>query len=183
MNDLNVIEWPELLKPNSFCILPINGTSQKIGMATPILPPWVGVKPNDTYGGKPIVNLNGTPTFAELFLLECMRSNGWQGAWIDSYKQKYRVHYFEPREVPGLPDEPRKVLSRILGHSNFPKSCWDLVCWKGRDKLVFVEAKRKSKDKIRDSQIQFIERALSNGLHPNQFLIVEWEFGDSPKTI
>jgi hypothetical protein len=39
---------------------------------------------------------------------------------------------------------------------------------------LFVELKRKGKDRIRQSQIDWLDHSLQNGLSVDEFLIVEW---------
>jgi hypothetical protein len=40
--------------------------------------------------------------------------------------------------------------------------------------MLFLEAKRKSHDKIRDTQRRWIEAAISTGITPDKLIIVEW---------
>jgi hypothetical protein len=169
-----VVQWPAALKPDSFFDLPLQGKPIKIGRVTPAFPLWSGELPTDTYGGKPLINLNGNATFAELYLLSLMQSAGWQGVWIDSYRRKFRTGYWGVEPESELPIYPQQTIAKILGHTNFPRTCWDLACWEEAGPIVFIEAKQLGKDVIRESQIGFLGKALISGFKPDQFLIVEW---------
>ncbi len=49
----------------------------------------------------------------------------------------------------------------------------ECLFWKGK-KVMFAELKRFSNDKIRETQVKFLEAALTCGLNKESFLIVEW---------
>ncbi|HNU57075.1 MAG TPA: hypothetical protein PKN30_10840, partial [Flavobacteriales bacterium] len=53
--------------------------------------------------------------------------------------------------------------------------CWDVVAWKD-DQLVFAEAKKAKHDRLRDTQVRWVEAALQCGLTEENFLVVEWSF-------
>jgi hypothetical protein len=54
------------------------------------------------------------------------------------------------------------------------RGTWDLLLWKGQE-IKFVELKRKGKDKIKQAQIDFFERALNVGYVSGNFEFYEWE--------
>jgi hypothetical protein len=47
------------------------------------------------------------------------------------------------------------------------------MCWHGDD-VLFVESKRKGKDRIRQTQRTWLEKALDVGVARESFLLVEW---------
>ena len=49
-----------------------------------------------------------------------------------------------------------------------------MILWK-EEELKFVELKRQGKDRIRQTQIDFLERALKNGIPIENFEIFEWK--------
>jgi hypothetical protein len=51
--------------------------------------------------------------------------------------------------------------------------CWDVFAWKGSARL-FVDAKWAGKDRIRSTQLRWLENALRAGLTGDCFLIAEW---------
>jgi disulfide oxidoreductase YuzD len=52
-----------------------------------------------------------------------------------------------------------------------------VFCWK-EDKVIFAESKRKSKDKIRQTQIHWLETAIKYGFNEKSFLMVEWDISE-----
>ena len=67
----------------------------------------------------------------------------------------------------------REIIESIkTEHKGF--SCfWDIMLW-DKDNIVFYECKRKNKDKISPTQINWIESALKTGLKETNFVIFEW---------
>jgi hypothetical protein len=59
--------YPHALKPqaNHKVVLP-SGKEVEIAKATPVFSRWTGAMPSDTFGGKPVLELNGEMVFAEL---------------------------------------------------------------------------------------------------------------------
>jgi hypothetical protein len=55
--------------------------------------------------------------------------------------------------------------------------CFDVFAWNGGDYL-FVEAKRRRKEKIRKSQREWLQAALNTKCKPESFLIFEWDVDD-----
>jgi len=51
--------------------------------------------------------------------------------------------------------------------------CWDVFCWR-RERVLFAEAKRASRDHMRRSQLKWLRAALDLRLPVSAFLIVEW---------
>jgi len=51
--------------------------------------------------------------------------------------------------------------------------CFDVMAWRD-GQTIFLEAKRKHHDKIRDTQRRWIEAAISNGLARDNLIVVEW---------
>jgi Holliday junction resolvase len=51
--------------------------------------------------------------------------------------------------------------------------CFDVLAWRD-NQFIFLEAKRKYHDKIRDTQRRWIEAAISTGVASDKLIVVEW---------
>jgi hypothetical protein len=123
-------------------------TGQVIRVPTSIhrFPAWRGESPGATYGGKQVLDWRGRPAFAELAILWGPEASGWTGVWVDSFSQTFRRGY--RNETPlNLPADQRDLLRRISHRERFPTGRWDVFCWQGDD-VLFVESKRKAKDRF-----------------------------------
>ncbi|RYD52708.1 MAG: hypothetical protein EOP52_00740 [Sphingobacteriales bacterium] len=129
----------------------------------------------DTYGGKPLLNLNGEPLFAELALLRLLESQGYKGAWVDTFRTKFWQGLPE-RSDPVLPDPIiLDAFNRIYKLKGGPKTgCFDIIAYR-EGHFVFAELKRKAKDAIRSTQVEWLEAALNAGFHDPTFFIAEWD--------
>lgn len=135
--------------------------------------PWLGERPVDTYGKKPLIDWSGRCAFAELAILWEFEAAGWQGRWIDSYRGKFRTGYWESDCIKELPAEQLHLFAKIRLAAGRRGGCFDVFCWSG-DRVCFVEAKWTGKDRIRDSQRIWIEAAMDSGVRSDQLLVVEW---------
>jgi hypothetical protein len=168
--------YPNLLKPqNTEEIVLISGRIIQIPKSNPTFSKWSGVQPEDTYGNKTVLDFEGEPVFAELAILRIFQKDGWNGVWVDSYRRRFRKTYWGSETDALLPEEQILLLNDIYKIAGINSGCWDVFSWK-KQKVVFAEAKRKGKDKIRENQVRFLEAALSLGLNVDSFLIVEWVF-------
>ncbi|REJ81019.1 MAG: hypothetical protein DWQ44_05345 [Bacteroidetes bacterium] len=136
---------------------------------------WKGELKPHSYGGKPIVDYNGTPLFAEIAILQDYLHQGYDGFWIDSFSKKLRKH--------SLVDEKSnyKLSNLLIEKLNKFKSngiyggTWDLIIW-NESEILFIELKRKNKDRIQNSQIEFMKAAIAHDFTTENFRILEWEF-------
>jgi len=138
------------------------------------LPAWAG-SPVEGHGlgAKALIDMGGRPMFAELAVLEQKRAQGWDGAWIDSYRRKYRVS-MPPQTTIELPSEQAKLLADIRDRTGRWGGCWDVFAWRGSE-FMFLELKRAhSSDRIRKTQVEFLEAALNLGVPIAAFSLVEW---------
>ena len=120
------------------------------------------------------------PAIAELAILWGLNSAGWDGVWIDTYSRMYRTGYWDSPAVTELPSEPGAVLGRIRQAAGSRFGAWDVFCWR-RTEVLFAESKRTGRDAIRATQVRWLEAALSIGLSPSEFLLVEWSIAESAK--
>jgi hypothetical protein len=138
------------------------------------LPNWKGKPISDVYGNKPVLDFNGLPVFAELYALREFKEKGFDGVWADSFRKKFRTELPENKEPDfTLPEFVNEKLNKINPNGKL-SGTWDLILWKKKE-LKFVELKRKNKDKIRQTQIDFLERALMVGIGLDNFEIYEWK--------
>jgi hypothetical protein len=49
-----------------------------------------------------------------------------------------------------------------------------VYCWAG-DRVLFAESKRRRRDRIRSTQVAFLEVALATSYQPDDLLVVEWD--------
>ncbi len=137
------------------------------------LPEWKGESILDTYGNKRVLVKNGKPVFAEIFALEEFIELGFKGVWVDSFRKKFRIDIPETNRVLELPVSISERLFEINKDRKL-RGTWDLLLWR-KEEIKFVELKRKGKDKIRNTQIEFFERALQIGFNVEDFEIYEWD--------
>lgn len=141
------------------------------------LPVWTGKPIIDTYGNKPVLNYNGKPLFAELYALKMYKDQGYDGVWADTFRKIFRTELPENHtDEILLPKIIKNKLSKINPDGKM-SGTWDLILWK-KNQLKFVELKRKGKDKIRSTQIEFLEKAINCGLQARNFEIFEWELNE-----
>jgi len=172
--DIRLPDLPDLLKPSSEQAIALpSGYEVRVPKATPVFHQWRGARPDDDYGNKAILEFNREMLFAELAILRIFEQAGWEGRWIDSYRNKYRVGYWGENTTKDLPAEQQAVLEAIREKAEQPGGCFDVFCWRDGEK-VFVEAKRKGQDEINDNQKRWLESALALGIPLESFLIVEW---------
>jgi len=159
--------------------LPSGGT-----VALPVCQPafirWKGKPLAFDFGKKPVVDDGGKSVFAELALLNLLRSSGWDGVWVSAFGG---THFL--REMPSdwklashhvpIPKEKEDVLRRIWDAAG-AKACFDVFAWKDSD-ILFCEAKY-GKDRLTKPERKFIEGALQCEVRSESLLIAEWSFNE-----
>ncbi|MGH8013443.1 MAG: VRR-NUC domain-containing protein, partial [Candidatus Binataceae bacterium] len=166
--------YPELLKPHETQKIALqNGKEVEIAKAAPVFSRWAGEMPSDTYGGKPVLELNGEMVFAELAILRLFQQAGWEGRWIDSYRNRFLTGYWPEPCTEELPAPQKVTLDFLRSMSGGTGGCFDVLCWRN-GAFLFVESKWKGHDHINDNQRRWLQAALDAGFPPSSFLIVEW---------
>lgn len=173
VNAPTVQQIPSQLGPLSKEALPTNGGIIYVQKAQPQFRKWFGPPPHNDFGGKAFVEAGEEGTFAELAVLRLFIQEGWEGVWISSFGRKYYVKYPEALSTEKLPSKVHEICEHILKRPGFPSGAWDLCCVKG-EAILFVELKRSKKDRIRETQIAWLQKSLDAGLNSDNFLIVEW---------
>ena len=159
--------------------LPSGGTVT-LPVCQPVFLRWNGKPPAFRFGRKPIVDDGGMPVFAELALLNLLRSTGWDGVWVSAFGG---IHFL--REMPSdwklashhiaIPKEKEDVLRRIWKAAG-AKACFDVFAWRDSD-ILFCEAKYR-KDQLTEPERKFIEGALRCELGSDSLLVAEWSFDE-----
>jgi hypothetical protein len=168
------MKYPKLLEPTTTHLFQLASGPLKVPKVTPLFTFWSGPQPADTFGGKQVLDFAGRPAFAELVVLWSLQSLGWEGVWIDAFRKKYRVGYWDSppvKELPGKPAELLKGIQRATG--SLFRGAWDVLCWRGQEVLV-AECKRAHHDAMNSNQILWLQAAMGEGLSADDFLVVEW---------
>jgi hypothetical protein len=135
--------------------------------------PWQGQPISDTYGGKAVLDFEGSPVFPELAILETLQGAGWDGVWVDTFRNTFRRAM--PPDYCVLPQHAQKLYDRICrANGGKTSGCFDVLAWKDSDYLL-VESKRQLKDSLQATQEAWVEAALRSGIPLDSLLICEWE--------
>ena len=77
--------------------------------------------------------------------------------------------------MPIADAEGSNLLERMAAaNGNTYAGCWDVVAWHG-DRVIFMELKRRRKDRVQETQPAWVEAGLKIGVGVENFLLVEWE--------
>ncbi len=174
-----------LFKPNSFedIALP-SGEMVKIPECHLVFKMWTGQPIKETFGGKALVDVGGKPMFAELAIMHLFINAGWQARWIETYAtgdmepkflsawldDKYKNQIQNPITDSAVTDSLKKIAA--LNGGSYSGS-WDVLGW-GAGRMIFAESKRFKKDRIRGTQVKWLDAALRAGFSPDNFLVVQW---------
>lgn len=181
--------FPELLMPTDVEVFDIENEKIEIPKCIIEFEKWIGQPVKETFGGKPIVCINEQPMFAELAIMKQFILSGWEARWIETYgksnkepiclstwkddKYKNQIHN---------PINDKRVLEILSGiaicNNNSYSGCWDVLGWNNNE-VVFAESKRVKKDKIRQTQINWLSAGLKSGLKPKNFLVVQWDINNN----
>lgn len=173
------MKLPSILIPKGKFVVPLlSGKEIVLPACHPKFVTWKGIPVDFSYGGKPILNYENSPMFAELIILRILQKSGWEGAWVETYgginflNEMPLGWKLQPHNI-GIPKEKKDIILQIQKIAK-TSACFDVFAWKGNE-FVFCEAKNRGKDKLTNGQLKFIEGALSIGVSPESLLIVEWD--------
>jgi hypothetical protein len=178
--------YPSLLMPTDIELIFINGKPFELPKTIITLKQWEGLPIANTFGGKPLVDFDGVPMFAELAIMKLFKISGWQARGIETYGARATLPYHFSNWIDGkLTEQPidmileesvLNILNEIsLLNRNTYSGCWDVVGWHN-GKVLFAESKRTKKDQLRSTQHNWFAAGLSYGLSISNFLIVQWDF-------
>lgn len=162
---------PRSLEPTTTEAFPLPSAALvQIPKTTPTFHKWNRPISFDRYGNKAVLNFQGSPLFAELVILRIFQEAGWTGVWVDTYRCRFRSSIEECIEIP---KERLRLLENIYTTAGARGGCFDVFAWK-EEEVVFAEAKRAGRDRIRRSQSRWLDAALRCGIKIPSFLVVEW---------
>lgn len=178
--------YPKHLTPDSTELYTLEGISYVIPVVNTSLNKYQGKEVINTFGGKPVLEFNNDPVFAELAIQRIASQDKWDSRWVETYAQSKKLPYFftgwtnlplKEQVVSPIKDNyVMDVLSDISkGNGDSYSGCWDVVAWKD-DNIVFFESKHYKKDFIRTTQLNWMKAALKQGLCIDQFVIVQWKY-------
>lgn len=177
--------YPSLLQPTAKEIFNLTGVDIEIPKCLTKFKAWKGESVKESFGGKSIVCVDNKPMFAELAIVQYFIKNGWQSRWIETYARNKQNPLFlsqwKDDKYKNQENDPiidKKVLEVLLGIAQYNNNsyfgCWDIIAWQG-DNIIFAESKRLKKDKIRQTQNNWLSAGFKYGLQSNNFLIVQWD--------
>jgi hypothetical protein len=145
------------------------------------LEPWEGESDpptlERTWARKPKFAVNGSRSCAELAIVHHLRSNGWHGIWVNSYRRELRSEWFPAPAAKtlaqtGAPAWAVEVFDRLrTANGGSLGGFFDVFAWREPGQVRFCEAKI-GPDRIKPTQLRFIELALRFHLS-EQFMIIE----------
>ncbi len=131
------VRYPHTLIPTTYEeIYLLTGGTVSVPKAMPRFKPWLGAPLNDTYGGKQVIDSRGEPVFAELAILRLLQAEDWEGAWIDTYRNRKRIAIDQFIE---LPPNRNELLKQIYQSTGSRSGCFDVYCWHDKQ-ILFAEA-------------------------------------------
>ena len=168
---------PQCLAPTcEEAVLLQSGSTVQLPKATPLFKAWRHDIPFDRYGRKAILDFRGEPLFAELVILRLFDEAGWDGVWVDTYRHCFRVSVANRIEIP---KDKLRLLEEVYAAAGAKGGCFDVFVWRG-DEIMFAESKRAGRDRLRTSQLRWLDAALRRGLQACSFLVVEWSLDKEP---
>jgi hypothetical protein len=136
-------------------------------------PTWAQAWP-DTYGKPLVVGGDGQRSVAEIEIVRRLRHAGWEAAWIDTFGGAPAwMRPWTDRGI-GLPTAVAGTLARLRSASVPEGRPWDIVAWRV-DRILFIEAKRWRRDRLRPGQVAWLAAAVRQRLPDVAFGIVEWD--------
>jgi hypothetical protein len=162
------------------------GRVVSIPRATARFSPWREDITINTWGNKPVLDVQGEQTFAEVALLRMFQASGWEARWLEAYNAPPQwplvLNRWHPDGIKACEVLPlgeariERMLRTVITNNNGKCSgCWDIIAWRG-SALICAEAKHVGKDRLKDTQKRWIEASLDAGLSVDSFLIVEWRY-------
>jgi len=179
--------FPKLLQPNGTEDFIISDKIVQIPKCTIRFKKWEGVELKETFGNKPIIDVDGKPMFAELVIMNRFIQSDWNAIWVETYARLNKEPFymsewdFEKRyknQTNLIIKEKSiiKILAEIAKLNNDSYGgCWDVLGWNGKH-ILFAESKRFKKDRVQQTQNRWLSAALEYGLKPENFMIVQWDF-------
>ncbi len=162
------------VRPNTLVALPTSSKTVAIQTLRRRESPWIREVPEAfrAVPGKPPLDFDGRPLYAEFILLRLLERAGWSGVWVKNWGG--RAFWRDLKESVALPPHEATLLRQIercTGGSG--AGCWDIVAWRD-DNVLFIESKQHGRDALRPNQVRWLECALRQGVPLSSFAIAEW---------
>ncbi|MEZ5026892.1 MAG: hypothetical protein R2739_09980 [Chitinophagales bacterium] len=141
---------------------------------------WNGNNIKDTYGNKKVINYKNQPVYAELYIVKELKEKYINAVWVDNFRKKFRNELPEINNGIELPQIIKEKFDEIVSRNKTRNGCWDILAWDNKNQLHFYELKESKKDKIRDTQIKWLQSCIELGYKPENFTIIEWNL--NPKS-
>ncbi len=128
-----------------------------------------------TYNTKPAVMFGNENVFPEIYFVKYLIEQGWNAVWVDSFHRSAWKDM--PKKGDCIPFDQIPILRDLKQKNNNKISgCWDIFAWNNKE-VLFIESKGiPSKDKIRDTQINWYKMCIANGIPRESFLLFEWNY-------
>ena len=183
--------YPKGLEPDHEELIP--GLEVTVPSINLVFKRWRGKPIKDDFGGKPVVDCEGRPMFAEIAIVRMAVKAGWSAFWQQAYprRQNGPQYYADWKEDAVRKNQAttsslnssyhQDLQTRIARYnSNSYRGCWDIIAWNGEgSRTLYIETKQFKTDSIRDNQVRWFSACLSAGLKKREnFLIVKWQFED-----
>ncbi len=154
-----------------------SGRHIEIGVVEHEFQEWRGTPPACSYGRKPAVEFAGQGVFAEIVIVRLCQQAGWDALWASTYGG---LRYFDQQPLADrsntatAPGHLDKMVHRIAeAKDGKVAGTFDVIAWRG-DEFRFIEAKRSGRDRVRETQIQWLAAALDLGFDIGDFMLFEW---------
>ena len=162
-----------------------SGRVVSIPRATGHCSPWRGAITIDTWGGKPVLDVQGEQTFAEVARVRMFQASGGEARWLETYNappqwpwalDRWSPAGIKAREIVPLGNASvAHVLQHVIAHNGGRcRGCWAVLAWRG-SALLWAEAKRTRHDRLSDTQKPWLDAAFQAGLVVELFLLVAWQ--------
>jgi hypothetical protein len=126
-----------------------------------------------TYTSKPLVmSVTGEPVFGEFAILSALRSDGWDGVWVDTFHGgklwNQMPHVSQPVTLPAV--AARQYQAIVAANDGKRSGFFDVFAWNGSE-FLFVEYKGPG-DSSNKNEAVWIAAARRAGISDAQLLFV-----------
>lgn len=153
------MNYPSLLTPNDTEFLRVDEQQIILPKCQINFNKWKGVTIAHTFGGKPLIDVEGIPMFAEMAILKLFEKSGWETRWIETYARpksspiylnEWKDDEFKNQiHVPIENEKINELISRSLGRTG--------MVWR----KYFIHRIKKIKER---SNKKFANRLASSGI-------------------
>ncbi len=181
--------FPKLLQPNDTENFVIGDKIIQVSKCVIQFKKWEGIELKETFGGKPIIELDGKPMFAELAIMNLFIQSGWKAIWVETYARLNKEPFYMSewdfeksyKNQTNLIIKEKKIIKMLAEiaklNNNSYGGCWDVLGWNGKH-ILFAESKRLKKDRVQQTQNSWLSAALKYGMKLENFMIVQWDFNE-----